>query len=395
MDLYIPSDLNNCDDDFCDEMLPVEEKLERRMDELTILDGDAFVSNTTSNSQTTGAWIRAKHLEEEGYDQELVDHSENFVDLVIVMDCTGSMSGEIEVAKRTVTTIISTLHEKFQSDLRFSAVSYRDHTDDYAVKEFPFTKDLNKAKGYINTMSAQGGGDHPEALASALYVINEMPFNKKGKKIVVWVADAPPHGMKTSSDSYPEGCKDQQGNVIDWIKLGSALQEKNVVFYGILCERAKDDQQLTLFMDYLTTKTDGKCLLLTDANKIPNLVINGCVEDEDMDNLVAKKIKELGEEKVNNLGMDDLLKLIHNETSSEKVAQVKTFEIASTRTKNLMNYSTLSDMQCDDYVSAQNVMTRNDDCEAESDSFDDYGGVYYKAPTMEKVAKAYSRNLRK
>ncbi|EFC36003.1 60 kDA chaperonin-like protein [Naegleria gruberi] len=148
-------------------------------------------------------------------------------------------------------------------------------------------------------------------------------------------------------------------------------------------------------MDFLTTKTDGKCLLLTDANKIPNLVINGCVEDEDMDNLVAKKIKELGEEKVNNLGMDDLLKLIHNETSSEKVAQVKTFEIASTRTKNLMQYSTLSDMQCDDFVSAQNVMTRNDDCEAESDSFDDYGGVYYKAPTMEKVAKAYSRNLRK
>ncbi|KAG2392396.1 hypothetical protein C9374_012648 [Naegleria lovaniensis] len=132
-----------------------------------------------------GAILRTnKDLKLSSKEQELVDFSEKIVDLVFVCDNTGSMSGEINVAKDTIQTIITSLHDHFKSDLRFSAVSYRDHSDDYAVKEFPFTRDVKVAKSYINEMFAQGGGDYPEALASALKVVSEMPFNKKGKKIV-------------------------------------------------------------------------------------------------------------------------------------------------------------------------------------------------------------------
>ncbi|EFC40093.1 vWFA domain-containing protein [Naegleria gruberi] len=339
-----------------------------------------------------GKLIRADHKQQDGYDQELIDHSDKIVDLVIVMDCTGSMSGEINVAKNTVATIITTLHEHFKTDLRFTAVSYRDHTDDYAVKEFPFTKDINNAKEYINTMSAQGGGDYPEALASALKVVNEMPFNKKGKKIVVWVADAPPHGMNASGDSYPNGCLDEQGQKIDWVKIGTELQEKNVVFYNIICERAKEDQQLTLFMDYLATKTDGKCLLLTDANKIPNLIINGCIEDDAMDTVVAAKIKELGEEAVKNMKTEELLSEVHKMTSNLNIAQVQAFAFTSSNTKQLLNCQNLSECNPFMFTTASNCV--NTTGAGAGDAFA-FGSLNYCAPSMEQVSKAYSRNLRK
>ncbi|EFC37699.1 vWFA domain-containing protein [Naegleria gruberi] len=342
-------------------------------------------------SLAKGKWIRANHLEEPGYDQELVDWSEKLVDLVIVMDNTSSMSGEIKIAKDTVQSIITTLHDHFQSDLRFSAVSYRDHTDDYVVKEYPFTKNVEKAKGYVNEMFAKGGGDMPEALASALKVVNEIPFNKKGRKICIWIADAPPHGMGASGDYFPDGCKDEQGEIIDWIKLASHLQEKNVVFYSIICGRSKNDQQLSLFMDYLATKTDGKCMLLTEANKIPNLIINGCIEDEQMDRLVEERIKELGKENAKAMKEEELIAHVHKLTLEAKVPQVHNYKVSSSRTGALLACSSMSSVDRNWYSTATNAFQ----AEGASDNPFSVGSVSVAPPTTDQLKKACARNLRK
>ncbi|EFC47680.1 vWFA domain-containing protein [Naegleria gruberi] len=348
---------------------------------------------TSYSSSSGGKIIKADHKSQAGYDQELIDHSENIVDLVIVMDCTGSMSGEIDAAKKTVQTILSSLKDHFKTDLRFSAISYRDHSDDYAVREFPFTKDIQKAKSYIDTMSAQGGGDHPEALASALKVVNEMPFNKKGKKICIWIADAPPHGMNSNqgADSYPEGCKDENGKVIDWVRLGSDLQEKNVCFYSLICERAQGDQQLALFMDFLATKTDGKCMLLKNANKLPNLIINGSIENDEMDQLVAKKIAELGEETVKHMKEEELVEKIQQLSKDAKINQVQTFEICSTNTKELLNCDSLSKVN----KAWLNTGTNNISMKgAESEECFEYASQCYTAPKLEHYSKACSRAMK-
>ncbi|EFC45158.1 vWFA domain-containing protein [Naegleria gruberi] len=306
------------------------------------------------------------------------------------MDCTGSMSGEIEAAKTTVLTILDSLKDHFKTDLRFSAISYRDHTDDYAVREFPFTKNFEKAKGYIDTMSAQGGGDHPEALASALKVVNELPFNKKGKKICIWIADAPPHGMNSSGDRYPEGCKDEEGNVIDWIRLGSDLQEKGVVFYTLICKRAQNDQQLALFMDFLATKTDGKCMLLTNANKLPNLIINGSIENDEMDQLIAQKIEELGEDKVKQMKEDELIENIQKLSKDAKINHVQTYEVVSSNTKNLMECKSLSAVNRNLYSTGSNRVEMKG---AESESSFEYGAQSRQAPKLEQYKKACSRKM--
>ncbi|KAG2386593.1 hypothetical protein C9374_002337 [Naegleria lovaniensis] len=339
---------------------------------------------------TRGAILKAQHPALTPQEQELVDFSEKIVDLVFVCDNTGSMSGEINVAKDTIQTIITSLHDHFKSDLRFSAVSYRDHSDDYAVKECPFTRDVSVAKSYINEMFAQGGGDYPEALGSALKVVSEMPFNKKGKKIVIWIADAPPHGMGASGDSYPEGCKDENNQVIDWIKLGDFLMEKGCVFYTLVCERSQHDKQLTLFMDYLATKTNGKCLLLTNANKVPNLIINGCIEDDEMDKLIAEKIKELGEDRVKEMKQEELLEQINKLTENAKVQQIQTYELQSDQTKLLMQCDSLSKVSSDVYRQASNCVNMAGNTDASTFS---YGSVAYSKPSVSQVKKACQRNV--
>ncbi|KAF0975850.1 hypothetical protein FDP41_005177 [Naegleria fowleri] len=339
---------------------------------------------------TRGSIIKAQHPTLSPQEQELVDFSEKIVDLVFVCDNTGSMSGEINVAKDTIQTIITSLHDHFKSDLRFSAVSYRDHSDDYAVKEFPFTRDVQVAKLYVHEMFASGGGDYPEALASALKVVSEMPFNKKGKKIVVWIADAPPHGMGASGDSYPEGCKDENNQVIDWIKLGDYLMEKGCVFYTLVCERSQHDKQLTLFLDFLATKTNGKCLLLTNANKVPNLIINGCIEDDEMDKLIAEKIKELGEDRVKEMKQEELIEQINKLTENAKVQQVQTYELQSDQTKLLMQCDSLSKVSTDVYRKASNCVNMAGNSDVSSFS---YGSVAYCKPSISQVAKACQRNV--
>ncbi|KAF0978484.1 hypothetical protein FDP41_002304 [Naegleria fowleri] len=348
-----------------------------------------YTNNNNNNSQ--GAILRSnKNLQLSPQEQELVEFSEKIVDLVFVCDNTGSMSGEINVAKDTIQTIITSLHDHFKSDLRFSAVSYRDHSDDYAVKEFPFTRNVQVAKSYIQEMFAEGGGDYPEALVSALKVVSEMPFNKKGKKIVIWIADAPPHGMGASGDSYPEGCKDENNQVIDWIKLGDYLMEKGCVFYTLICERSQNDQQLTLFMDYLATKTHGKCLLLTNANKVPNIIINGCIEDDEMDKLIAEKIKEIGEERAKQMKEEELAEQLQKLTENHKVQQVQTYEVISSNTKQLLECDSLSKVDRNLYCNASNSVKKSGVSRTDETQFN-YGEVLCEAPSYSQVYKACKR----
>jgi len=355
---------------------------------------DAIGMNRLRNSLpgNSGQIIRAPPVELTPQQQELVDYSEKLVDLTFVVDNTGSMGSEIGVAKDTIQTIINNLHEHYQSDIRFSAISYRDHTDDFAVKEYPFTTNVDTAKQFINEMDAQGGGDYPEALASALHVLSKKEFNKKGRKIVVWIADAPPHGMNASGDSYPEGDKDENGNKIDWIKLGDYMKEKNVVFYTIICERSKSDQQLSLFMDYLATKTDGKCLLLTEANKVPNIIINGCVEDDAMDKLIEEKIKELGEERFKQMKEEEVVDQIHKLSEGKKIGQVQAYEVRCTNTEQLLKCKDLTSVDRSWFTTNSNKLEM--DVTTTGEHFE-YGSMACAAPSHSKVKKAFSRNAHK
>lgn len=116
------------------------------------------------------------------------------LDLVFVMDTTGSMGEEIQRLKNTIEIIhlnLSALSPRAQ--VRFGMVLYRDVEDDYRTELIPLTPDLVQFQASLNEVEAGGGGDTPEDLQAALEVLlHRMSWNPEGIRLAYIITDAPP-----------------------------------------------------------------------------------------------------------------------------------------------------------------------------------------------------------
>ncbi|PKD20725.1 hypothetical protein APR41_13725 [Salegentibacter salinarum] len=93
----------------------------------------------------------------------------NKVEIAFIVDATGSMSDELEFLKDDLKSIIQKVENSNSNlDIFTSAVFYRDTEDEYLVKQSDFSSDINTTLGFINNQSANGGGDFPEAVHTAL-----------------------------------------------------------------------------------------------------------------------------------------------------------------------------------------------------------------------------------
>jgi Mg-chelatase subunit ChlD len=117
------------------------------------------------------------------------------VDVLFILDTTGSMGEEIASLRDTIEIInanISTI--KPAPALRFGLVLYRDREDEYLTKRVPFTSDLEKFKRELARVEAGGGGDLPEDLESGLRTgIEDMEWSERGLRLAFVITDAPAH----------------------------------------------------------------------------------------------------------------------------------------------------------------------------------------------------------
>jgi hypothetical protein len=60
----------------------------------------------------------------------------------------------------------------------------------------------------LQTLVADGGGDGPEAVTAALAEALNMDWRVDAIRMVVLIADAPPHGIGEDRDGFPEGSPD-------------------------------------------------------------------------------------------------------------------------------------------------------------------------------------------
>ena len=74
----------------------------------------------------------------------------------------------------------------------------QDHT--FVTKVFPFTSDVSKVRQDLSSLFATGGGDGPEAVTAGLAAALAMDWRKHASKMVVLIADAPPHGIGEYGD---------------------------------------------------------------------------------------------------------------------------------------------------------------------------------------------------
>ena len=129
------------------------------------------------------------------------------IDVVFVLDTTGSMGGLIEGAKAKIWAIANQMiSAKPTPRLRVGLVGYRDRGDEYVTRRFDLSDDIDAIYGHLQGFQAGGGGDTPESVNQALHeAVHEMSWSpgREALKIVFLVGDAPPHMDYQDDVKYP------------------------------------------------------------------------------------------------------------------------------------------------------------------------------------------------
>ena len=82
------------------------------------------------------------------------------VDVVFVLDTTGSMSGLIQTAKEKIWSIATTMASAQPTpEIRIGLVAYRDRGDQYVTKVVDLSEDLDSVYAMLMDFEAGGGGD--------------------------------------------------------------------------------------------------------------------------------------------------------------------------------------------------------------------------------------------
>jgi hypothetical protein len=109
------------------------------------------------------------------------------VDMVFLLDVTGSMQPCIEALKSNIAMFIESLTTKDPQnpspvkDWRAKVVGYRDYdADPEPLVDNPFVRTSSELREQLAGLRAMGGGDEPESLLDALYKVATIGQAEKG-----------------------------------------------------------------------------------------------------------------------------------------------------------------------------------------------------------------------
>ncbi|MDP7020471.1 MAG: VWA domain-containing protein [Pirellulaceae bacterium] len=158
-----------------------------------------------------------------GWDGLIQSLRRNGLDIVVAFDSTGSMGGEIRQVKGQIGRIGSTL-VKLVPKARISIATYRDDSDSYVVKGLPLTNDIEQIDAYLRSITAGGGGDHPEAVHEGLsWSVDKNEFRPKARKVILLFGDAPPHPQFLSEClSTVSDFRGQQNGIVSTVTCRSS-----------------------------------------------------------------------------------------------------------------------------------------------------------------------------
>jgi Mg-chelatase subunit ChlD/cell division protein FtsB len=157
-------------------------------------------------------------------------HAAKRIEVVFVLDTTGSMGGLIETAKEKIWSIASTLAQAHQApEISMGLVAYRDRGDAYVTRVIDLDRDLDSMYAKLMDFAADGGGDGPEAVNEALEAaIERVSWSQDPGtyKVVFLVGDAPPHMDYQDDEKYPSvvAAAAARGIVINTIQCGSMTE---------------------------------------------------------------------------------------------------------------------------------------------------------------------------
>ncbi len=170
--------------------------------------------------------LKAKHIDSSPIEHIVAPMGNPKVDVVFVLDTTGSMSGLIQTAKEKIWSIASTMASAQPTpEIRIGLVAYRDRGDHYVTKVVDLSDDLDSVYAALMDFQADGGGDTPESVNKALYdAVHKMSWSEGSQayQVVFLVGDAPPHMDYQDEVKYPQivAAAKKKGIVINTIQCG-------------------------------------------------------------------------------------------------------------------------------------------------------------------------------
>lgn len=175
------------------------------------------------------------------------------LDLLFLIDATGSMADEIGKLKatlRTITAEVASLPSR--PDICLGLVAYRDRGDAFLLRSHDFSNDVGGFLQHaLHPLQAAGGGDYPEAMNEALHeAVHELSWRGSGTtRMVILLADAPPH-LDYGAPHYDEDMLAALGKGIKVFGVGAS---------GL-------DRQGEFIQRQIAQYTGGKFVFLTYAD---------------------------------------------------------------------------------------------------------------------------------
>jgi Mg-chelatase subunit ChlD len=155
------------------------------------------------------------------------------LDLVFMIDATGSMADEIQKLKTTLRAITAEVARlPSQPDLCLGLVAYRDKGDAFLLRSHDFTNDVGGfLRDALIPLQAAGGGDYPEAMNEALHeTVHKLNWRGDGAtRMVVLLADAPPH-LDYGKPHYDDDMMAALGKGIKVFSVGASGLDKQGEF---------------------------------------------------------------------------------------------------------------------------------------------------------------------
>ncbi|MDH3282706.1 MAG: VWA domain-containing protein, partial [Gammaproteobacteria bacterium] len=148
------------------------------------------------------------------------------LEVVFVLDTTGSMGGLIETAKDKIWSIANTMASAQSApQIKMGLVAYRDRGDAYVTRVVDLSTDLDSMYATLMDFRADGGGDGPESVNQALYdAVHKISWSQdqNAYRVVFLVGDSPPHMDYQDDVKYPQtlALAKQKGIVVNTIQCG-------------------------------------------------------------------------------------------------------------------------------------------------------------------------------
>ena len=262
----------------------------------------------------------------------VAENQRSQIEVVFVLDTTGSMGGLIAAAKEKIWSIAGTMASAQTAPvIKMGLVAYRDRGDKYVTQTVPLSGDLDSMYARLMDFKADGGGDGPESVNQALDdAVNKIAWsqNPDTYKVIFLVGDAPPHMDYQDDVKYP-------------VTLALAHQ-KGIIVNAIQCGQ---DRSATADWQQVASLGQGSYFQVEQTG---NAVAIATPSDKKLAELSSKLDKTRlfygnDEEKAKLARKSAATEKLHKEASTESQARRATFNISASGKANFLGENELVD----------------------------------------------------